>query len=351
MKYYAGLDVSMKTTSICIVNQEKKIVFESEVPTDPNTIFSAIRGTGLDIENSAVESGSISHWLVQELSRKKMPIICVDARKMSRVLSININKNDKNDARLIAEALRCGFYSEVQQKPQEDVEMKILMGSRRSLIETHTKLKNTIRGHLKAFGIRLGTASNHKFEGLVQQALKDKPEVVKMGIKGLVETLKNINGQIALLDKKIEELAMEDEDVKLLTTIPGVGIVIAYTFKAHLGDPSRFKTSRAVGAYFGMTPTQYSSGEVQKQGRVSKCGAPEVRSLLNEAAFAMLYASKSWSRIKVWGLKIKKKKGHKKAMMAVGRKLCVLMHRMLITRKPFEYGSPKENEKKIQAVS
>jgi len=351
MKYYAGLDVSMKTTSICIVNQEKKIVFESEVETDPKAIFSAIQQTKLDIENSAVESGSISHWLVQELSKKKMPIVCVDARKMSRVLSININKNDKNDARLIAEALRCGFYSEVHQKPQEDVEMKILMGSRRSLIETHTKLKNTIRGHLKAFGIRLGTANNNKFEGLVQEKIKDKPEVVQVGIKGLLEAFKCVNKEIALLEKKMEEMAAEDEDVKLLTTIPGVGIVTAYTFKTHLGDPSRFKSSRAVGAYFGMTPTQYSSGEVQKQGRVSKCGSKEVRSLLNEAAFSILYSSKSWSRIKVWGQKIKKKKGHKKATMAVGRKLCVLMHRILITRKPFEYGVPKEAEKRMQAAS
>jgi len=132
-----------------------------------------------------------------------------------------------------------------------------------------------------------------------------------------------------------------------LTTIPGIGLVTAQTFKVHLGNPKRFKTSRSVRAYFGMTPTQYSSGEAHKQGRVSKCGSSEVRSLLNEAAFSILYSAKSWSRIKAWGQKIKKKKGHKKATMAIGCKLSTIMHRMLITRKPFEYGTPKENEVKI----
>lgn len=345
MKYYVGLDVSMKTTFISIVNQEKKIVFESEVSTDPDAIFSAIKSTKLDVENCAIESGSISHWLVQELLKRKIPIICVDARKMSKVLSININKTDKNDARLIAEALRCGFYSEVHQKTQEDAEMKILIGTRRTLIEVSTKLKNTIRGHLKIFGIRLGTCSNNKFENLVQAVLKNKPEVVQIAIKSLLETFKRTNNEIESLEKKITEMAKEDEDVKLLTTIPGIGIITAFTFKTYLGDPNRFKRSSSVGAYFGMTPTQYSSGEVIKQGKVSKCGSSEVRSLLNEAAFSIIYSSKSWSKIKAWGLKIKKKKGHKKAMMAIGRKLSVLMYRMIISRKPFEYGESKAKEK------
>lgn len=345
MKYYVGLDVSMKTTFITIVNQEKKIVFESEVSTDPEAIFSAIKGTKLDIENCAIESGSISHWLVQELLKRKIPVICVDSRKMAKILSININKTDKNDAHLIAEALRCGFYSEVHQKTQENAEMKILMGTRRTLIEVSTKLKNAIRGHLKIYGIRLGTASNNRFYNLVQTALKNKPEVVQIGIKSLLETFKHTNNEIESLEKKISKMAINDEDVKLLTTIPGVGIITAFTFKIYLGDPARFKKAYSVGAYFGMTPTQYSSGEIIKQGRVSKCGSAEVRALLNESAFSLVYASKSWSRIKAWGLKIKKKKGHKKAMMAVGRKLSLIMYRMLVSRKPFEYGTSKIKEK------
>jgi transposase len=344
MKYYTGLDVSMKTTSICIINQDKSIFYEETVPTDPVAISNAIKSTGLKVEKIAIESGSISHWLIQELRKRDLPVVCIDSRKMSTVLSIKINKTDKNDARLIAEALSCGYYSEVQQKSQEDVETRILINSRRTLKDISTKLKNTIRGHLKAFGILLGAVKSKKFIALVEAHLKDKTDIVQYGLRQLLETFSNIHQKLAEIERKLEELAKEDEDIKLLKTIPGVGLLTAFSFKIYLGNPNRFRSSRSVGAYFGMTPTQYSSGETQKQGRVSKRGASEVRFLLNEAASVMLYRTRTWCRPKAWGLKIKKKKGHKKATMALGRKLCTIMHRMLITRKEFEYGEPREKD-------
>ena len=270
MKYYTGLDVSMKTTSICIIDQNGAIKFEETVPTDPVTISAVIHATKLDIEKIAIESEYISHWLVQELERRDLPIICIDSRQMSKVLSLNINKTDKNDARLIAEALRCGFYSEVHQKSQDNVETRILINSRRTLKNISVQLKNTIRGHLKAFGVRLQPAGNKKFVELVNETLKDKSKIVQCGIKQLLEAFAHICRQIDQLEKKLEALAENDEDVQLLQTIPGVGLITAFTFKVYLGDPHRFKTSKAVGAYFGMTPRQYSSGETQRHGGVSK---------------------------------------------------------------------------------
>lgn len=343
MEYYIGLDVSMKTTSICILDAQGKITFEDVVETDPATIAKAIEGTNLPIETIALESGSISHWLVQKLRSFELPVICIDARKMSKLLSININKTDKNDARLIANALRCNFYSEVIQKEQDLAEIKILLNSRRCLLDTLVKLKNTIRGHFKTFGIRLGAFKHKRFIKEANNCLTDKPEIVVLALTGLLQTFESTLDQLNIIDKKIQEMAKSDADVQLLTTIPGIGIITAFTFKVHVGNPSRFKKSRSVGAYFGMTPTQYSSGETTRIGRISKCGTMEVRTLLNDAAMCMMYCTKSWNRVKAWGLKIKQKKGHKKATMAVGRKLCAVMHRMLVTRKPFEYGEkPKD---------
>jgi len=344
MKYYTGLDISMKTTSICVVNQDGKIIFEDVVSTDPDAIITALRGTKLSMERIAIESGSISHWLMRELIDRDMQMVCIDSRKMAAVLSIKINKTDKNDARLIAEALRCGFYSEVKQKTQDNAELCILINSRRTLKKTSTMLKNTIRGHLKVFGIRLGLLKTIKFIDAVEQMLEGKPEIVQYGIRGLLSTFKAVNQELEKLEDCIEKLAKEDPEINLLSTIPGIGKITAVTFKTYLGDPKRFKNSRSVGAYFGMTPTQYSSGEVHRQGRISKRGSNEVRAMLNDAATSILYCTKSWSRIKAWGLKIHKKKGHKKATMAIGRKLCTIMHRMLITRKPFEYGDPKKEK-------
>lgn len=346
MKYYTGLDVSMKTTSICIVSQEGRVVYESEVASQPKDIAAALKSTKLPIENVAIESGSITHWLVNELKKVGLPVISIDSRKMSKVLSININKTDKNDARLIAEALRCNFYSEVTLKSQEQIDFGILLNTRRTLINSKTAIKNTIRGLLKAFGIRLGSLTHTKFLIAVQNNIQDKSEEVKISLSELLKSYESLTNQVALIDKKLDERACENEDVKLLKTIPGIGVITAFTFITYLGNPLRFKKSKSVGAYFGLTPKQYSSGEKTQQGRVSKCGNSEVRYLLVEAATSALYRTKSFFKLKAWGLKIRKKKGHKKASTAVARKYCTLMHRMLITRKPFEYGTPEAKVKK-----
>lgn len=350
MNYYTGLDVSMKTTSICVVDQEGKICFQDSILTDPSIISETLKSKGLNIVKIALESGSISNWLIHELKKEGLPVICIDSRKMSKVLSININKTDKNDARMIAEALRCKFYSEVHEKTQEYVDLTVLLNSRRTLINTKNQLKNTIRGHLKAFGIRLGSLGQIQFSMAVTEHLINKPNAAKLAISELLKAFNYLADQIKEIDKVIEKMARDDEDVKLLKTIPGIGVIAAYTFKAYLGDPRRFKNSRAVGAYFGLTPKQYSSGETIQQSGISKCGNTEVRSMLNEAAVSALYRTKAWSKVKAWGHKLIKKKGHKKAAMAVARKYSTIMHRMMITRTPFEYGEPKvEQKKKIEA--
>jgi transposase len=350
MLHYVGLDVSMKTTFICILDKEGKVVLQDNVPTDPTTISTIIENSGLKIEKIALESGSISHWLVQELCARKLPTICIDARRMSVILSTNINKTDKNDARLIAEAVRCGFYSEVHQKKQDLVELKILINSRRTLKNTSTQLKNTIRGHLKAFGIRLGTIGNSKFAPKVREIIAKKHPMVQMGIEALLTTFMSIEIKLKQIENYLKDLARKDEDVILLKTIAGVGLITAFTFLVYLGDRSRFKNSRCVGAYFGMTPRQYASGETQIQGRISKQGSSEVRFLLTEAASVILYRTKSWSKLKAWGLKLKKRKGHKKATLAVGRKLCTIMFRMLESREEFKYTEEKDIKKEKSAA-
>lgn len=344
MKYYTGLDVSMKTTSLCIINQDGKIVYETSVPSEPKYIATAIKETKLQIEKVALESGSISRWLAKELENLGLPIICIDARIMSKVLSININKTDKNDARLIAEALRCSFFSEVHLKSDENIELNMLISAHRTLTDVSTKFKNTIRGHLKAFGIRLGTLCSDKFSIQVLKAIEDKPEYIQFAIKILLKSFEEVVEKHKQIETYIEKIAKKDEDTQLLMTIPGVGPITAIAFKSSLGDPKRFSTSRSVGAFFGLTPKQYSSGETTHIGRISKRGPTETRYLLVGAATSLLYRTKSWSKLKAWGLKLKKKKGHKKTVIAVGRKLATIMYRMLLTRRPFEYGDFTEKQ-------
>ena len=158
------------------------------------------------------------------------------------------------------------------------------------------------------------------------------------GIEGLLQSYKTVSKEIEKMEESLKKICKQDKEAQLLMTVPGVGMIVALTFKADIGDPTRFKKSESVGAYYGMTPRQYSSGETVRMGGISRCGAKEVRTLLTEAAITLLTRSKSWSSLKVWGLKLMRKYGLKKAAMAVGRKLSVILHRILMTGESFKYG-------------
>lgn len=346
MSNYIGLDVSLKTTSICIMNQNGNIMQQMVVATNPATIFEAIKKQNLPIEKAALECGGTSHWLTKELKTLGLPVICIDARKMSAAISIRTNKTDKNDAQEIANAVRTGYYKEVYQKQDHIVEKQTLLTVRRNLINQRTKITNCIRGLLKVQGkLNCGSSDNYeKFVNNVQDALKDLNEDIKLGINALLNTYKAVFLEVRRIDQRIDEITKTDEEIQLLKTIPGVGAVTALKFKLEIDNPERFKKSKSVGAYVGMTPKQYSSGETQRQGGISKTGSSELRGLLSQSAMCMMYTTKSWSRLKLFGLKIKKKHGHKKAKVALGRKLAVVMHRMLVDKKPFEAGNVEQKE-------
>lgn len=338
MQHYVGLDVSMKNTSICIVDEQGKIVYEATAKTEPRILADVIEKTGLKIKLVGFESGSLSHYLTQGFRERKVNAICMDARKMSAILSVKINKTDKNDARGIADALRAGMFTQVHEKPQESLDRGAFLGMRRQLVQQRTDIKNHIRGILKTYGIRLGAVGPARFTTAVTRALEGRDPLVQQAMRGTLEVFDLLTKNICQMDQDLLRLARADVDVRLLMTAHGIGPVTAVTFKAEIHDPRRFSNSRAVGAYLGMTPTQYSSGETTKQGRISKCGSNELRFLLTESAIVLLTRSRKWSKLKAWGLKLMRKKGLKKASLAVGRKLAVIMHRMLLEQKQFVWG-------------
>src|SRR5581483_209661 len=336
MNHYIGLDVSMKQTSICIVDEKGIIVFEKDVNTDPQIIYDTINGTSLDIKLAGLESGSLSHWLVDNLGKLGLPIICVCSRKMSAILSITINKTDKNDARGIASALRGGHYRQVHHKSLHAVELSTLMGARRSLVNQRTNSMNTIRGLFKSYGIIIGIANTAIFPSKVELLLEKLSKDAQIGLRSLLKAFIGINQEVLVLDKIIVKITKDDPVVKRLTTMPGVGPITALTFKMEIDDPHRFKKSRSVGAYIGVTPTQYSSGETHRQGKISKCGSSELRYLLAEGATTVIFRTKGWNKDKAWAFKIMKKHGFGKARMARARKMAVKFHRMWVDEKDYQ---------------
>jgi len=337
MEYYAGLDVSMKETFICVVDENGKIVYENQELSDVKSLAKHLRSTGFKLAKIGLESGSLSHWLTTGLRKEGLEAICIDARKMAAILSVHVNKTDKNDARGIADAMRCNYYKTVQIKGWDSIAVWSVLKTRKRLIEQRVQLTNSIRGMLKAYGIRLGSVTIEKFTTRVYEVIIELPDIVKDSISSLLSCVTHLIKEIEGLDKILNAQAAADEEIKLLMTAPGVGKLTAIAYRCALDDPTRFKDPYDVGAYFGLTPRQYSSGETTVQGRISKCGNQEVRTLLIEAACVLLTRSKKWSTLKAWGLKIAKKKGHKKAMVAVARKLSIILYKMLVSKSEFRY--------------
>ena len=333
MKYYAGLDVSLKETFVSIIDEQGHLVKEGSVASESEALYSYLKCDGFEYERIGIESGQLSIVLCKGLTKKGLPVLCVDARHMAAALSARINKNDRNDARGIAKMLRAELYREVQIKSDTACEEKVLLGSRRKLVRSRQQLMGTIRGLLKIYGVKLGAKA--QFTTKVREALQGVSEGVRKSLEALLSIVEAMEKSLKSLDDQLMEIVKGDAVCKRLMTVPGVGPIIAMTYKSTVDEPKRFKRSSTVGAYMGLTPRQYASGEVDRHGRVSKMGPEECRVMLYEAAQGMLTRVQKASKLRSWGLKLVKKKGLKKAVVAVARKMAVILHRMWVSEKEF----------------
>lgn len=345
MDHYVGLDVSLKTVFICILNEKGKIIKEEELTSTPESIGGFLKDTGLTITKIGLESGNLTHYLKKGLLEMGYEVACMEARKMAAILATIINKTDKNDARGIAEALRVGHYKECVHRTDASIEIRTLLHGRQTIVQERSHLTTSIKGHLKVYGIKLGKGTSKNFRTRVEQAIAELNPRVKKVIDSLLNVFEILEEEIKELDRLVKEAGKDDEQVQLLQSMDGIGPITALAFKAEIDNSKRFENSKDVAAYLGLTPSQYSSGEVFRQGRISKQGSKQVRCLLVEAATVLLMRCKTWSKLKAWGLKLLRKKGKKKAIIAVARKMAVILHRMLITGKEFERTDKKTEQK------
>ena len=338
MEHYVGLDVSLKLTAICIVDQTGKIEREGMVLSNPEAIAALIKSHAPHVARVELETGATATWLWTELNKMGLPIICIDARHAKAALKMQINKSDRNDAVGIARIMQCGWYKEVRVKDLDSHAIKALLVSRALLVKIKRDLENQIRGLLKHLGLVIGRAKMNMFALRAAELTEDRPELA-----GAVEPLLNapeaIERQIADIDRKVLRLARNDAQVRRFMTAPGVGAITALCFLATIDDPTRFKSSRSVGAYVGLTTRRYASGEVDWSGRISKCGNKLLRSYLYEAANVLLTRVAKWSALKAWGIRLAKRSGLRKAKVAVARKLAVILHRMWIEGSQFKWSS------------
>jgi transposase len=327
MTSYVGLDVSLKTTSICVVDADGMLMVEQSVDSDPDSIAGFIHMNAPGVQRVGLESGPTSVWLWRELAQRGLPVICIDARHARAALSMQINKSDRNDAVGIARIMQTGWYREVQIKSPVSHATRALLNTRALLVKIRRDLENQVRGLLKVEGLVIGRAKDGVFSSRVRSLLGGRPDMALI-IEPLLSARENTRQQLGLLERRVQQLASDTPLTRSLMTVPGVGPVTALAFMATIDDPGRFRRSRSVGAYLGLTPRRHASGEVDWSGRISKCGDTLVRTYLFEAAGVLLTRVQKWCALKAWGLRIAKRSGMKKARTAVARKLAVILHRM-----------------------
>jgi transposase len=335
MEYFAGLDVSVKDTSVCIVDGTGRIIREVKVASEPDALLAALTGQSYRFKRIGLEAGPLSQWLFTTLGEAGLPVICVETRHMRAVLKAQINKTDRNDARGMAQMMRVGLYRPVHVKTLRSQKLRMLLTHRKLLQSKAIAIENDLRGTLRNFGLKVGIAGRTKFEARIKELVEDLPDLAVL-VEPLLVVRRTLRAQIAVLHRRLQAFVRDDDVCRRLMTVPGVGPVVALTYRATVDVPARFRKSKSVGAVFGLTCAKYQSGEIDRSGRISRCGDEMMRTMLYEAAHRMMCLAK-WSWLKAWAMRIARRCGMKKAIVALARRLAVIMHRIWIDGTEFRW--------------
>ena len=247
-----------------------------------------------------------------------------------------INKTDRNDARGIARMMRVDLFKPVHVKTLVAQEQRMLLTSRKLLQRKLLDLECDLRGTLRNFGLKVGIVSGGRYEARVRELVTDFPRLAAI-VGPLLNVRRVMRQQLAVLHKMLLDTVRDDPVCRRLMTAPGVGAIVALTYRATIDQPQRFVHSRAVGAHVGLTPKRYQSGEVDYDGGVSKCGDALLRTMLYEAAQVLLVHSGKWSWLKAWGMRVAQRRGIRRAVVAVARRLAVVLHRMWVDGSEFRW--------------
>jgi transposase len=281
MKHYAGLDVSVKETSVCIVDEAGKIIRELKVPSHPDDLVDALRDPAWRLDRIGLEAGPLSQWLFSGMAEAGLPVVCIETRHTKAFLKAQVNKSDRTDARGIAQMMRVNLFRPVHVKTLTSQQHRALLTARKILQDKALAIENDIRGLLRNFGLKVGAIGLGKFNERIRELVEDMPELAEI-MEPLLVARQKLREMFAKLHRKLLLIVRDDGVCRRLMTIPGVGPVVSLAFKSTIDVPARFKNSKAVGPSLGLTPVLNQSGESHRVGRVSLCGDDMMRALLYE---------------------------------------------------------------------
>ncbi|MBK1660673.1 IS110 family RNA-guided transposase [Paracraurococcus ruber] len=339
MGYFAGLDVSLDETAICIVDESGRIVREARAASEPDVLVAFFGACGMAMERVGLEACSLTAWLHAGLTEAGLPAICIEARQAKAAMGAMPNKTDRNDARGIAQIMRTGWYRAVHVKSPPCRSWRALLTARRMLLNKRRDIENGIRALLREVGLKVGTPSRKAFPARVRELAADDPVLASLA-GSMLTVIEAMTKEVDQLTKRVLDEVRVEPTCRRLMTVPGVGPLTALAFRATIDQPDRFRRSRDVGAHLGLTPRRYQSGETDIQGHISRCGDELARTALYEAAHSLLIRSSKWSALRAWGMNVAKRRGMARARVAVARKLAVILHRIWADGSEFRWGKP-----------
>lgn len=336
MNHYAGIDVSLECSSVCVVDASGKIVREDRIASEPEALIAWFGSLGLRSERIGLEAGPLSQWLYAAMKAAGLAVELLETRHVRKAFEIMPVKSDRNDARGIAQLMRLGWFKPVHCKSVAAQEMRALLTARKLIQSKLFDLEMSLRGILRGFGLKVGPTTAKRFAGRIQE-LTAGHATLEIVAKALLAAHAVLLRELAGLEKRVRTMARDDARARLLMSAPGVGAIVALTYVAAIDDPARFKSSKGVGAHFGLTPKKHQSGEKDVTGRISKMGDASVRTALYEAAHVILTRAVKGSWLKSWAARLARRAGMKKAKVALARRLAVILHRMWVDGTKFMF--------------
>ena len=337
MEHYAGIDVSLEQSSVCVVDTKGQIVREAKVASEPEALVRFFRRVGFPVIRIGLEAGPLSQWLHAGLAEAGFAAVLLETRHVKAALSAMTVKTDRKDARGIAQLLRMGWFRPVHRKSPDAQEVRALLVGRKLLQSKLRDVELSIRGILRGFGLKVGEVSKGRFAARIEELIAGQA-MLETVIGAMLMAREGLQAEFLRLHKRMLVIVRADAVCRRLMTVPGVGALVSITFRTAVDDPGRFGRSKAVGAHFGLTPKKYQSGETDVTGGISKVGDAMVRTALFEAANAMLSRPTRFSALKRWAMQVAKRRGLKRAKVALARKLALVLHRMWADGTEFHWG-------------
>lgn len=338
MEHYAGIDVSLELSSVCVVDEQGAIVKEAKVASDPEALVGWLSVLGLAVKQIGLEAGPLSQWLHAGLKQAGFAVVLLETRHVKAALSAMTVKTDRKDARGIAQLIRMGWFRPVHAKSAAAQEVRALLVARKQLLNRVLDIETSLRGILRGFGLKVGHVPRGGFESRVRELAAGQAMLERI-VDAMLAARATLRTQFNVLHKAVLTLVREDAVCRRLMTVPGVGPLTAITFKSAVDDPSRIKRSKGAGALFGLTPRKYQSGERDVTGCITRVGDEMVRTALYEAANALLLRVQRFSTLKRWAMEVARRRGMKRAKVALARKLAVILHRMWVDGTDFRWSN------------